>query len=77
MKTGIFAYIGSESAAVRTINTTIITLGRGVLDTVPVDHADETRIWFADGWQGIDRTDRVGECKTAALFEGAWMAIWQ
>ncbi|WP_241084994.1 hypothetical protein [Candidatus Vondammii sp. HM_W22] len=56
MQTGIFAYIGSECAAVRTINTTTITLG----DTVPVDHADETRIWFADSWQGIDRTDRVG-----------------
>ncbi len=56
-----FAYVGGECVAIRAIDTiaNTITIDRGVLDTVPVDHADSERIWFADGWQGFDITERV------------------
>lgn len=56
-----FAYIGTECVAIRAIDTTAntLTIDRGVLDTVPVAHADGERIWFADGWQGFDITERV------------------
>ena len=56
-----FAYIGAECVAIRGVNIAAgtITIDRGILDTVPVEHADSSRIWFADGWQGLDRTERV------------------
>jgi hypothetical protein len=56
-----FAYIGTEIVAIKSINlgTPSVTIDRGVLDSVPVAHADEARIWFADQNQGFDRTERV------------------
>lgn len=56
-----FAYIGNECVAIRAIDEVAgtVTIDHGVLDTVPVDHADGERIWFVDGWQGKDRSERV------------------
>lgn len=36
-----------------------VTLIRGILDTVPTAHAEGDRIWFADGFMGVDRTERT------------------
>jgi len=56
-----YAYIGAECVAVRAIDTgaSTVTIDHGVLDTVPVDHVDGERIWFCDGVQGFDMTERA------------------
>ena len=56
-----FAYLGPEMVAVKAVDigAGTATIDRGVLDSVPVAHADGTRIWFADTNQGLDRTERV------------------
>lgn len=33
------------------------TISRGVLDTVPTEHAASSRIWFADGFSGFETTE--------------------
>lgn len=57
--TGAYAVIDDEVVQISAINTTTqsLTLVRGVLDTVPVAHAAGSRIWFADGFQGVDPTE--------------------
>ena len=68
--TGTYAYINDEVVLVTAINTTTqsLTLTRGVMDTVPVSHAAGSRIWFADGAQGVDPTQyAVGETVNARL----------
>lgn len=59
VEAGGYAVIDGEYVLVSSINATAgtATLSRGVLDTVPVDHATGARIWFADGWQGFDTTE--------------------
>ncbi|WP_408004285.1 hypothetical protein [Zestomonas carbonaria] len=37
--------------------TGAITLGRGCADTVPVAHAAGARVWFYDGFEGVDDTE--------------------
>lgn len=67
---GSYAYLNDEAVAITAINTTAktLTVNRGVLDTVPVAHAAGSRIWFADGFQGIDPTEyAVGETINARL----------
>jgi hypothetical protein len=62
--TGKYIVIDDEYMALLTINasTGVITVARGVLDTVPVAHSNAARIWFAEDFQGVDRTERaVGE----------------
>lgn len=56
-----FAYLGGEMVAVLALDIAFgtVTVDRGILDTVPIAHADGTRIWFADTSQGMDRTERV------------------
>lgn len=67
---GSYAYLNDEAVAITAINTAArtVTVNRGVLDTVPVAHAAGSRIWFADGFQGIDPTEyAVGETINARL----------
>lgn len=67
---GSYAYLNDEAVAITAINTSAktLTVNRGVLDTVPVAHATGSRIWFADGFQGIDPTEyAVGETVNARL----------
>lgn len=56
---GSYAYLNDEAVAITAINAAArtMTVNRGVLDTVPVAHAAGSRIWFADGFQGIDPTE--------------------
>lgn len=45
-----------------------LTVNRGVLDTVPTAHEAGSRIWFADGAQGVDPTEyAAGETVDARL----------
>ena len=70
MATGTYAVIDDEVVQISAINTTTqsLTLIRGVLDTVPGPHAAGSRIWFADGFQGIDPTEyAAGETVNARL----------
>lgn len=67
---GSYAYLNDEAVAITAINASAktLTVNRGVLDTVPVAHAASSRIWFADGFQGIDATEyAVGETVNARL----------
>lgn len=67
---GGYAYLNDEAVAITAINTSTksLTVNRGVLDTVPVSHAPGSRIWFADGAQGIDPTEyAAGETVNARL----------
>jgi len=56
---GGYAIIGDEYVAITAIDAASgsATIGRGVLDTVPVDHAAGARVWFADGNVGSDPTE--------------------
>lgn len=68
--TGTYAVIDEEVVQITAINMTTqnLTLIRGVLDTVPGPHAAGSRIWFADGFQGIDPTEyAAGETVNARL----------
>lgn len=67
---GSYAYLNDEAVAITAINAAArtMTVNRGVLDTVPVAHAAGSRIWFADGFQGIDPTEyAAGETVNARL----------
>lgn len=61
IEVGRYAYIDNEIVGVQSIDRTAntVTLIRGILDTVPAAHAQGARIWFADGFTGIDRTERT------------------
>ena len=56
VKEDIYAYVGDELVKVLTVNpiSGSCTVARGVLDTVPDDHAESTRVWFAQGRHGTD-----------------------
>ena len=56
-----YGYLDDEVVAVKAIDTgaKTVTVARGVLDTVPQAHAAGTRLWFADGWAAVDKTERV------------------
>jgi hypothetical protein len=67
---GSYAYLNDEVVAITAINATAktLTVNRGALDTVPTNHAAGSRIWFADGFQGVDPTEyAVGETVNARL----------
>lgn len=55
---GSAALIDDEILRVDAINysTGILTLARGCADTVPGTHAAGARIWFYDGFEGVDET---------------------
>lgn len=48
VRTGSYAVMGNEILRVTTVSSTSVTVGRGCLDTVPIEHASGTRIFFAD-----------------------------
>lgn len=50
-----YAIIGTEIVSVLSISTSSMTIGRGVLDTVPAAHSNGTRIFFSDASFGTDR----------------------
>lgn len=57
---GQAALLGNEIVRVDTINLVsgAITFGRGCADTVPAQlHSAGTRIWFYDGFEGVDETE--------------------
>lgn len=56
---GTYAVIGDEVIGISAIDATLgtATITRGLLDTVPADHAAGARIYFADGFQGVDTTE--------------------
>ena len=57
--TGGYAIIGDEYVLIVALDVGAGTasIARGLLDTVPAVHFSGTRIWFADGYQGIDQTE--------------------
>lgn len=59
VEAGGYAIIGSEYVLVSAIDwqAGTATISRGVLDTVPVEHAAGSRIWFADGFHGFETTE--------------------
>lgn len=61
IEVGGYAYIENEMVGVQSIDRTAntVTLIRGILDTVPAAHSQGDRIWFADGFMGVDRTERT------------------
>lgn len=56
---GGYAIIDDEVVGITAIDVDAgtATITRGLLDTVPADHANDARIWFADGFQGVDETE--------------------
>ena len=67
---GGYAVIDSEYVRIDALDAVAgtCTVARAVLDTVPVVHADGARIWFVDGFQGVDQTEAVdGEVVDAKL----------
>lgn len=58
---GGYIIIDNEYLYLSTINTTTstLTVSRGVLDTVPANHSDGARIWFAQDNTGVDGTART------------------
>lgn len=58
---GNYAIINDEYVSVTAIDTlyNTITVDRGVLDTVPVPHADDSFIYFSDGIYAYDETEYV------------------
>lgn len=59
VEAGGYAVIDDEYVLISAIDATAgtATISRGLLDTVPAEHAAGARIWFADGWQGFDTTE--------------------
>ena len=59
VSSGTYAVIGDEYVLVSALDATAgtATISRGVLDTVPADHAAGARIWFAEGWTGYSDTE--------------------
>lgn len=59
VETGGYAIIGDEYVLVSAIDAAAgtATVSRGLLDTVPTEHADGARIWFADGDHGFGSTE--------------------
>lgn len=55
---GSAAMIDDEVVRVDAVNydTGALTLARGCADTVPVEHAASSRIWFFDGFEAVDET---------------------
>lgn len=48
VRTGSYAILGNEILRVVSVGSTSVTVGRGCLDTVPIEHASGARIFFAD-----------------------------
>lgn len=51
---GTYATLGTEVVKVEAVSQTSMTVGRGCLDTVPIEHPGGTRVFFADDYVGTD-----------------------
>jgi hypothetical protein len=56
---GSVAQIDDELVRVDALSDTSLTLGRGVLDTVPAAHADNAMVFFWSGYSGSDQVEYV------------------
>lgn len=71
--TGTYAVLGTEIVSIVAVSNTSLTIGRGVLDTVPVAHVQNERIFFADVYFGSNQvemargeTERIKLCPSTA-----------
>lgn len=56
---GTYAIIDNEFVSIIAISTSSVTVGRGVLDTVPATHAPGARILFVDDFYQVDGQEYV------------------
>lgn len=54
VRVGSYAEINGELVEVKTLNSSYVTLGRGVLDTVPKAHPEGSQILFVDDYAETD-----------------------
>jgi len=61
VQVGTYAALGDELVAVTAVDpvNVTVTVNRGVLDTIPVAHAAGEKMWFHQGFFGLDKTDRA------------------
>ncbi len=61
VQVGTYAALGNELVAVTAVDpvNVTVTVNRGVLDTIPVAHAAGEKMWFHQGFFGLDQTDRA------------------
>ena len=59
VKIGGYAYIGAEALRIDALDLTLLTMdvGRGFLDTIPLDHNADKIVYFADGNTSVDPTE--------------------
>lgn len=59
LETDTWAYLGNEIIAVRAFDTStgVITVDRGVIDTVPKAHAAGTRVFFGQNYESVSPTE--------------------
>jgi hypothetical protein len=58
---GRYGYINDEIVEITAIDTDLgaVSVNRGALDTVPTAHAGGSRLYFTEGWQVFDFTERM------------------
>lgn len=59
VREGSYAVLGNEIVRVDSVSSTTLTVGRGCLDTVPIAHANNTRIFFPDDAFETDAVEYV------------------
>ena len=57
VEAGTWAHLDGELVKVVSVTDSALTVKRGVLDTVPAPHAADLVIHFADGFNGLDKTE--------------------
>lgn len=59
VRLGSYAYLGEECIVVTGVNTltTMLTVQRGMMDTVPAKHASGTKVWFAEDYIAYSATE--------------------
>lgn len=57
VEAGTWAHIDGELVKVVSVTSSALTCKRGVLDTVPAQHAAGVAIHFADDFKGVDQTE--------------------
>jgi hypothetical protein len=53
VRIGSYAHLNGELVSVVSLSSTTMTVGRGVLDTVPVAHSSGSRVLFSDGYADV------------------------
>lgn len=57
VRVGTFAIVGDEIIRIDSYTDTTLTVGRGCLDTVPVEHPSGAKIYFCDEFSGSDQVE--------------------